>query len=70
MNINPNRSLPELATRRSFLNATGASIGAMALGGLLQRDAGAESTDSRWPGVIQEPHVPPRAKRVIFLCMA
>ena len=24
MNINPNRSLPELATRRSFLNATGA----------------------------------------------
>ncbi|MCA9179484.1 MAG: DUF1501 domain-containing protein, partial [Planctomycetales bacterium] len=42
----------------------------MALGGLLQRDAGAESTDSRWPGVIQEPHVPPRAKRVIFLCMA
>ena len=51
--------------RRSFLSQTGIGLGATALGGLLGKDGiGAE------PGVAGMPHHRPRAKRVIFLCMA
>ena len=63
-------------TRRSFLGKTGAGVGLMALASLLQRDlAAAEKTRNkvdvdRWPGVVNPPHVPPRAKRVIYLYMA
>ena len=59
----------DFSTRRSFLGSSGAGIGAMALGALLGRDAVAAPGD-RWRGVIDKPHVQPRAKRVIFLCMA
>ena len=51
--------------RRSFLSQTGIGLGATALGGLLGKDGiGAE------PGVAGIPHHRPKAKRVIFLCMA
>jgi len=51
--------------RRSFLSQAGIGLGATALGGLLQKDGlGAE------PGVAGIPHHRPKAKRVIFLCMA
>ena len=51
--------------RRSFLSTAGIGLGATALGGLLQKDSlGAE------PGVTGIPHHRPKAKRVIFLCMA
>jgi hypothetical protein len=59
--------------RRSFLGHSTASLGAMALASLLDPAAlrGAESAaNTRWGGLIQPTHFPPRAKRVIHLCMA
>ena len=51
--------------RRSFLSQTGVGLGAAALGGLLNRDGlGVQ------PGITGLPHHQPKAKRVIFLCMA
>jgi hypothetical protein len=71
--------------RRTFLRRSGVGIGAAALGGLLHpdllradagpaakgppRSVGAKSPGS-WRGVLQPPHLPVRAKRVIHLCMA
>ena len=52
-------------SRRTFLQHTGFGIGGAALGGLLARDGLA--VPGAHPGL---PHHPPRAKRVIFLCMA
>ena len=54
-------------SRRWFLRECGVGLGAMALGGLLGRDAAAASPDPlapRWP------HFPAKAKRVIYLFMA
>ncbi|MCA9213046.1 MAG: DUF1501 domain-containing protein [Planctomycetales bacterium] len=63
-----------LLRRRAFLGQTGRGVGSIALAALLQNDlARAEAIDSdvpNWQGVITKPHVPVRAKRVIFLCMA
>src|SRR6476660_2345432 len=56
--------------RRTFLARSGVGLGAVALGSLLNRQAVAESSDKHWPGVVQPPHVPPRAKRVIWLTLA
>ena len=53
--------------RRTFLARTGLSLGGAALGGLLCRDGLAAAAAS---GVIQPLHHPPRAKAVIFLCLA
>ena len=53
--------------RRVFLGRTGVGLGATALAGLLARDAAGEETCGGLPGL---PHFAPRAKRVIFLCMA
>lgn len=58
--------------RRAFLKQTGVGIGAAALQSLLLKDAigsnvGARSEGGPLPGF---PHHQPRAKRVIFLCMA
>lgn len=69
-------SLPAAIARRTFVNQTGISLGSMALASLLNRDAaaaGSASTDEkidRWTGVLNPPHFPPRAKRVIWLYMA
>lgn len=59
-------------SRRSFLSAGTASIGAAALAAMLESSAGAaeESAGERWKGAINPPHHPARAKRVIHLCMA
>lgn len=56
-----------LAARRSFLGRSSLGLGSLALAHLLPQAARAE--DNR-PGVAGLPHFPPRAKRVIFLCMA
>jgi hypothetical protein len=48
--------------RRTFLNRTGVSLGAAALSSLLARETQAAPS--------QQPHHKPRAKNVIFLCMA
>lgn len=56
--------------RRTFLQRAGLNPGAAALAGLL----GSSSVASATPGASAtgsfEPHLPPRVKRVIFLCMA
>lgn len=63
-------SLPAAVARRSFLARSGVSLGGMALGSLLQGGAAAGTTISP-PGTLPGfPHVPPRAKRIIWLYMA
>jgi hypothetical protein len=54
--------------RRTFLTRSAYGIGGMALAALLGRTSafGAE----RWRGVVTQPHVPVRARRIIHLCMA
>ena len=71
-----------IANRRTFLAQAGLGLGSMALADLLHRDAGAEETAQAVsssvpatamrgePGVLAEPHVPVRAKRVIYLFMS
>ena len=66
-----------LLTRRTFLGKTAQGIGSLALASLLNSPmllAAGIGTKSpqpdRWQGVITTPHVPPKAKRVIHLCMA
>src|SRR5579883_3076334 len=60
-------------TRRAFLSRAGTGLGAVALASLLDpgllRGEGKAKVD-RWPGVVVPRHLPARAKRVIFLCMA
>ena len=57
--------------RRSFLSQAGVGLGSLALGCLLHQETSAgdrrASAAGGRPGL---PHFPPRAKRVIFLCMA
>ena len=57
--------------RRTFLSRSSVGLGAAALGSLLERDsAGAEAKLPGIPGQAGLPHFEPKAKRVIFLCMA
>lgn len=59
--------------RRTFLTNTGVGLGSAALGSLLTRDglaAGSKSRTSASQGLPGLPHFAPKAKRVIFLCMA
>ncbi len=60
-----------LLQRRTFLGQSARGLGAMALASLIRPGSapGAGGAD-RWRGVVSPPHVPPRAKRVIFLSMA
>lgn len=59
--------------RRTFLTRTGIGLGSLALASLLNRDGQAESTKqpgSGYRGLDGFPQFAPKAKRVIFLCMA
>jgi hypothetical protein len=56
--------------RRGFLGRASQGVGAYALTSLMQQQAAAGPQVEKWTGVIQQPHVPPKAKRVIFLVMA
>jgi len=58
--------LPAASSRRQFLTQTASGIGAVALAGLLQQDAHAESHNSLLP---RETHFPPQVRSVIFLYM-
>jgi len=66
--------LAQRQTRRTFLGRSAQGIGALALTALLNpRLLGAASTPGgrdKWTGVINPPHFPPKAKRVIWLSMA
>lgn len=64
--MEPNDPLHRL-TRRHFFRDCGVGLGAVALGSLLGRSAGAASLNPLAP---QRPHFAPRAKNVIFLFMA
>jgi hypothetical protein len=62
-------------SRRTFLSLGARSVGAAALAALLESSSSgaekqADGGGDRWTGVIDPPHHPPRAKRVIHLCMA
>jgi hypothetical protein len=61
-------------SRRTFLGRAAYGLGGIALAALLEPDligsARAAGRKPGWPGVVNPPHFPVRAKRVIHLCMA
>jgi hypothetical protein len=66
-------SVQQRLTRRAFLGRSGAGLGMMALASLLhseRRAAAIDGPQQRWPGVVNPPHHPPRARRIIWLYMA
>lgn len=61
--------------RRTFLGQTTRGVGSLALASLfdasrLSAAEPAASKADKWRGVVNPPHVPPKVKRIIFLCMA
>src|SRR5262252_3453934 len=60
--------------RRTFLSRSAYGLGSLALASLLDPGliggAGAASAEERWKGIVNPPHFPVRAKRIIHLCMA
>ena len=52
--------------RRTFLSQSGVGLGAAAFSNLLNHETQASTAQKQ----SQQPHFPPRVKRVIFLCMA
>src|SRR5690606_12089891 len=70
-------ALERMVDRRTFVGQGTLGLGAMALAGLMQRSGWAAGAASKTAqplpasrGVVNPLHFPPRAKRVIFLCMA
>ncbi len=60
-----------LHQRRTFLTQSCRGVGALALSSLLaSRASAAPQKQEKWKGVVTKPHVPPKAKRVIFMVMA
>ena len=63
-----------LQTRRSFLRRSALSIGSLALGTLLRREAvatpGTVDGKTAAHGVVDPLHFPPKVKRIVHLCMA
>lgn len=66
-----------IQSRRAFLGRASGGLGSMALASILTSDAPAAATSDssaakidKWPGVVRPTHLPPRAKRVIYLYMA
>jgi hypothetical protein len=59
-------------TRRAFFGRAATGVGSIALGSLLNPGAllGAQKKEEKWTGVVHPLHFAPKAKRVIFLCMA
>ena len=65
------RRLREGVTRRAFLGKAGRGVGSLALASMLDPAALMAGTGAgSWGGVVGMPHVPPKAKRIIYLCMA
>lgn len=68
--MNPTERFQLEQTRRQFLGRAATGIGSVALASLLNPRLWAQTIDDVWRGVTNPPHVTPRAKRVIHLCMA
>ncbi|MPY87904.1 MAG: DUF1501 domain-containing protein [Luteitalea sp.] len=78
--MDPQSRLKQRETRREFLGRSAQGIGTMALATLLHGTGLAATMSSRgaprrvgtdqWKGVVNPPHVRPRAKRIIYLYMA
>src|SRR5437870_11273981 len=72
--MNPLERLLLQQTRRTFLSRTATSIGSIALASMLNPRTllaeGKRAKAEKWRGVINPLHFAPKAKRVIFLCMA
>ena len=58
-----------LINRRQFFGHSGLRVGGVALAGLLARDASAKAGGSVHPGLPEFPHLPQKAKRLIYLHM-
>ena len=56
--------------RRTFLKQSGIGIGSLALSSLIQATGKTMAMEDHWSGMIDPMHLAPKAKRVIFLCMA
>ena len=67
--MNPD-SHASLLNRRTFLGNAGLGLGSAALATLLGRDLASSASGGASQGVLAAPHLPVKAKRVIFLCMA
>jgi hypothetical protein len=63
-------SLRMRLNRRTFLGRASGGLGSLALASLLNPSLLRAEPSGRWRGVVDPPHVPPRAKRVIFLYMS
>ncbi len=57
-------------TRRAFLGRASRGLGALAFASLMSPDLLQAAGPERWPGAINPLHFAPKAKRVIYLCMA
>jgi hypothetical protein len=72
--MNEHHSHAELLARRTFLGQASLGLGSVALAGLLQPKLWAAATANdplgRTNGIVDRLHFAPKAKRVIFLCMA
>ncbi|MEX0865936.1 MAG: DUF1501 domain-containing protein, partial [Pirellulales bacterium] len=56
--------------RRTFLRRSGVGLGSLALASLLRPEILSAATESAYQGAVWPRHFAPKAKRVIFLCMA
>ena len=56
--------------RRTFLKQSGIGIGGLALSSLMQATGKTMAMEEHWSGMVDPMHIDPKAKRVIFLCMA
>src|SRR6186713_3400814 len=61
--------LDSIFNRRAFLNRFGLGLGGIALADILSSDAAVASSVADH-GVLNEPHYPPKAKRIIYLFMS
>lgn len=73
MNRHHHQAQRQAWLRRTFLSKSFAGIGSFALASFLssnERCHAAESSDRPWPSLLGLPHVAPKAKRIVHLCMA
>ncbi len=68
--MNNNHRQADFHARRAFLGRASLGMGSIALAGMMQPQVWADSRPLGGTGVVNPFHHLPRAKRVIFLCMA